>query len=153
MKRVENWENKFLRFIDKRMKLPMEWGKTDCFLFAVDCIQVITGIDCDHLQKDKKFRGRYQTSRGGYKILKNISGGGVSETFAMIAEELNLPILKNNNFSRRGDIALYNIKSEMGGIREVLGVVLGPFVLIQGKSGLLSFPISGATKIWSISKL
>ncbi len=150
MKRVANWDSKFLRFVNGRMKTPMQWGKTDCFLLAVDTIQLITGVDCNELKTDKKFRGKYRTSRGGYKVLKNMSGGGVAEAFSMIAKELNLPVLKNNNFSRRGDIALYNIKSEMGGVRDVLGIVVGPVVLIQGKAGLLDFPISGAKTIWAI---
>jgi len=150
MKRVLNWESKFLRFLDSRMRTPMQWGKTDCFLLAVDCIQVLTGVDCNELKTDKKFRGKYWTSRGGYRVLKNMSGGGVSEAFSMIVKELNLPVLKNNNFARRGDIALYNIETEIGGSRDVLGVVLGPVVLIQGKDGLIDFPISGAKTVWAI---
>ncbi len=150
MNRKDNWETKFFEFINERMKGPLIWGKSDCFLFAIDNIQILTGIDCDKLQADKSFRGKYRTSRGAYKLMEKLSGGGVLETFNLVVEELKLQEIKNNLFGKRGDIALYISKAEIGGNREMLGVVLNHSVLIQGKHGLIEMPLTGACKIWAI---
>jgi len=127
----------------------MEWGKTDCFLLAVDSLQAITGVDCDQLDAKKPFRGKYRTMRSAYRILKRYSGGGVAQTFQLIAYRLGLAEI-NYPFASRGDIALLNVETEIGGVREVLGVVTGKNIAVQGKSGLLNMRIDQAKKTWKV---
>lgn len=127
----------------------MEWGKTDCFLLAVDALEVLTGVDCDQLDPKKRFRGKYKTMRSAYRILKRHSGGGVAHTFQLIADRLGLAAT-NYPFASRGDIALLNIETEIGGVREVMGVVTGKNIAAQGKSGLINLRLNLAKKIWKV---
>ena len=127
----------------------MEWGKTDCFLLAVDSLQVITGVDCDQLDPKKPFRGKYRTMRQAYRILKRYSGDGVAKTFQIYADFLGLPCV-SYQFGQRGDIALLNVETEIGGVREVVGVVTGRNIAVQGKSGLLNVQLNQAKKIWKV---
>lgn len=149
MKRVDNWESKLFDFLKNRSPLPMEWGKTDCFLLAVDALEVLTGVDCDKLDVKKRFRGKYKTTRQAYRILTKHSGGGVAQTFQMIASRLRLPVVPYS-FAGRGDIALLNIETEIGGVREVIGVVTGKNIIVQGKLGLINLRLNLAKKIWKV---
>jgi len=149
MKRSDNWESKLFSFLKNRSTLPMEWGKTDCFLLAVDSLQVITGVDCDQLDPKNPFRGKYRTMRSAYRILKRYPGRDVSGMFQFFANILRLPVV-SYAFAGRGDIALLNVESEIGGVREVIGVVTGRDIAVQGKSGLLNVQLNQAKKVWKV---
>lgn len=127
----------------------MEWGKTDCFLLAVDALQVLTGVDCDKIDAKKQFRGKYKTMRQAYRLLKRYSGGGLAQTFQMYANLLGIPIV-SPSFAGRGDLALLDIATETGGMREAMGVVTGQNIIAQGKSGLISVPLNQAIKTWKV---
>jgi len=127
----------------------MEWGKTDCFLLAVDALEVLTGVDCDKLDAKKQFRGKYHTMRQAYRLLKRYSGSGVAETFQVYASLLRLSVV-SYGFAGRGDIALLNVETEIGGVREVIGVVTGKNIIVQGKLGLINLRLNLAKKIWKV---
>ena len=65
--RKEGWEsalNKHLETVG-----PFEWGTNDCCMFAVGCVEAITGVDYG-----KPYRG-YKTKIGAARRLSD--GGGV----------------------------------------------------------------------------
>jgi len=149
MKRVENWERKLTDFIDSRLNVRMEWGKTDCFLLIFDSVQVITGFDPDEIHPDKPFRGRYHTARQAYNLLKKYSGGGMEETCDMIAEKMNMG-KKQKNFAGRGDVVLLHLETAIGGMRDIMGICLGHVVAVQGINGIIFVDKKEIKKAWSL---
>lgn len=41
--RVDDWPSRFFEIIEARQKMPFEWGKNDCVMFAAACIAAMTG--------------------------------------------------------------------------------------------------------------
>jgi hypothetical protein len=146
MKRVENWKSKLFNFIKSRQNTPMEWGKSDCFLLAFDASKIITGVEPDF---GKPFRGRYRTAGGAYRLLKKYAGDGLLKTCDVVAEKLNIQE-KPVNYAQTGDIALFESESVIGGVREIMGVVLGSVSALQGKDGLVFKNTNEAKKVWKI---
>ena len=149
MRRVDNWESKLDNFIEARRNIGMEWGTSDCFLLVFDMAQVITGLEHDDVNPDKPFRGKYRTPRQGYNLLKKYSGGGLAETCDMIAKQLGM-IEKQVRFASRGDVAMLHVETLIGGVRDVMGIVMGDVVVAQGKDGLLFIDRKEIKRAWSL---
>jgi hypothetical protein len=148
MKRVQNWELKLHSFIERRKNTPMTWGKSDCASFAVDAVKEI--IENPHsFNPMQSFKGRYRSPRGAYRLLKKYSGGGLLDTCRIILD-LEGFSLKSAKFAQRGDFALVEVDTVIGGIREVLGVVVDGKVVTQGKDGLVFVGLDKARAVWAI---
>ena len=159
MKRADNWEGKLYKLIESRRNKKMVWGKTDCFTLVFDAVKVITeenigasdliGVKTESYVPDKPFAGEYKTARQAYGLLKKNSGKGLKETWEIIAERLGMPE-KQVAYAGRGDIAVVETETEMGGVREVMGVVVDGKIVAQGKDGIVFCEMGKVKKVWSI---
>lgn len=128
--RLENWEKKLNEHLDTIE--PFKWGTNDCCMFAVRCVEVMTGIDYG-----KKFRG-YKTSLGAQKHLDKY--GGVEG----IATEC-LGESKNPKLAKRGDVISHENDDAIA-----LGICVGSKIAAIGKDGVVFLPMKNAIKAWSI---
>ena len=159
MKRADNWEGKLYKFIESRRNKKLVWGSTDCFTLAFDAVKAITdenvgasdliGVDKESYIPDKPFVGRYKTPRQAFCLLKKFSGKGLTETWDIIAERLGM-VEKKVAYADRGDIAVVETETEMGGVREVMGVVVDGKIVAQGKNGIVFCEMGLVKKVWSI---
>ena len=112
MRRYADWPDKLINFITKRDRTPLEWGKSDCSLFACDAIREMTSVDVAEY-----FRDNYYTKDEAYSLLLAFSGGGLEETFDILCKEFDMPEIEIN-YVGRGDLVLCNVPTV---INEELG--------------------------------
>lgn len=43
--RLPTWQLSFEQFCAERRRMPFQWGRNDCALFAADCVLALTGRD------------------------------------------------------------------------------------------------------------
>lgn len=128
--RKEGWEsalNKHLETVG-----PFEWGTNDCCMFAVGCVEAITGVDYG-----KPYRG-YKTKIGAARRLSD--GNGVE---GIATECLGKP--KEPVKAKRGDVVMFDC-----GDGNALGVCLGVKIAAVSESGLMFVSMSKAIKAWSV---
>lgn len=101
-------------------------------MFAVGCVQVITGED-----HGKAYRG-YKTARGALSRLKEHDGVEVIAT-----KQLGAP--KPLKQAKRGDVVSFYAGEEIA-----LGLSLGDKIVGIGEDGLIFMPFSQGIKAWSV---
>lgn len=143
MKRLVHWERKLAEFHKVAFRRPFVWGQSDCCLTASDGVLAITGID-----PGARFRGAYCDMAGGYRAMRDFSGGGVAETIAALMAENHwpeVPVL----MARRGDVGL--VPSGLPGAQsEAAAICLGAHWATQGENGLINLPIKAGLRAWRI---
>lgn len=104
--RKENWAKELSSTLETWQNMPFIWGETDCFHFAMACINNMTGrtiaaeINCT-----------YSTFRGSLKQLKKeFQVNGLAEFASSLFA--HIPLVQ----ARRGDLVLY---------QGALGICLG----------------------------
>lgn len=143
MKRLVHWERKLAEFHKVAFRRPFVWGQSDCCLTASDGVLSITGIDLG-----VRFRGAYSDMAGGYRAMREFSGGGVAETIAALMSEHDCPE-ETVLMARRGDVGL--VPSGLPGIQsEAAAICLGPHWETQGENGLIKIPIKAGLRAWRI---
>ena len=149
MNKVENWERKFFDYSERQRDVPMEWGKSDCLLLSLGAIKVITNKHIEEILPNKKFTGKYKSYQGAYRLLKKYTGGGLGVGCEYIAGKMGMKEVPPA-FSGRGDLALLSLDTLIGGIKEIVGVVLGNNVAVQGKDGIVFVPRKEIKRAWKI---
>ncbi|WP_417624966.1 DUF6950 family protein [Paremcibacter congregatus] len=143
MTRLVHWESKLAEFHKVAFGRPFVWGQTDCCLTASDGVFAITGID-----PGARFRGAYSDMAGGYRAMREYSGGGVAETIAALMDENgwpDVPVLT----ARRGDVGL--VPSGLPGAQsEAAAICLGPRWATQGESGLVMLALKQGMRAWRV---
>lgn len=128
-----NWaialQNQITQFNEK----PFAWGTHDCFTFAADCVQAMTGED-----KMAKYRGGYKTELGANKKLKRM--GGVEAAISSVLGEPIDPV-----FAKRGDVVYFN-----GLLGDTAGICVGSKIAAPATAGVGFIPMSQAVKAWSV---
>lgn len=136
LKRLADWPDHLARVIDGARNTPFTWGQNDCCLFAMDCVEAITGTDIA-----QPYRG-YNTMREGVVLLKRCGGvTGIAETEA---KNYNIPEIKPLTM-QRGDVVLFDI-----GRGDTLGICGGQYIFAPGEDGLIGFPLEQAQRAWRI---
>ena len=128
--RLENWQsllNAHLRTIG-----PFEWGTNDCCMFAVGCVQVITGVD-----HGKEYRG-YKTALGASRRIEKAGGIDAIATAALGAPK---PLKQ----AQRGDVVLFK-----NGEDTALGISVGDKIAAVGEKGIIFLPFSEGLQAWSV---
>lgn len=128
--RIDGWEKRLDTIIQSNQ--PFEWGANDCCMFAVRCVEAITGVD-----HGKKYRG-YKTAVGAAKRLEK--HGGVD---GIATKCLGEP--KSVKLAKRGDVIMIN-----SGDGYALGVCIGSKIAAVSKGGLTFIPMSQALKAWGV---
>ena len=128
--RVENWQSK----LNKHLQTvgSFAWGTNDCCMFAVGCVQVMTGVD-----HGKAYKG-YKSARGALNRLNDY--GGV-EGIATIQLGAPKPVKQ----AKRGDVVSFKAGEEIA-----LGISVGDKIVGIGEHGLLFMPFSEGVNAWSV---
>lgn len=146
MSRYFDWPNRLISFITERDSTPLQWGKSDCTLFAADAIQAINGSDPAHF-----FRGKYATRKQAFVILKKFAGGGLEEAAEMIGKDMGYPEI-HPSFANSGDVALIdveNVDPKATGL--TMAIMANPTTAIaQGKTGLVYVHSAKLERAWNI---
>jgi len=129
--RIDGWEKRLDAIITANE--PFTWGTNDCCMFAVRCVEAITGVD-----HGKKYRG-YKTRVGAMKRLAKY--GGVE---GIATECLGDP--KSIKLAKRGDVVLHDISDD--GLS--LGVCLGDKIATVNDDGVVYMPLSDGIKAWGV---
>lgn len=143
--KIQSWPEDLNAFIDTRRRVPFEWGRQDCALFAADWILVATGTD-----PALKYRNRYKTAQGAARVLKHAS------LHQLFTEACGTPIWAA--LGQRGDIALLHtdvdgkvVETDVTDGRETVGVIIGTMVACPGKDGLVFAPLAAALNAWRVT--
>jgi len=110
-------------------------------MFAVGCIQVVTGKDTAAF-----FRGKYADEQTAYSLIRQFAGGGLVEMVEKATAEFGFAEV-GKNFAQRADLVLYNNDGH-----DTLGVMdfSGRFVMIAGKAGVIKLPPENIKRAWRI---
>lgn len=136
IKRLSDWPERLAGKINASRNQPFVWGENDCCLFAMDCVNAITGVDLA-----KPYRG-YSTQIQALRMLNK--NGGVAGIADVVAEKYNIPEIQPLK-AQRGDVCLFDI-----GRGDTLGIVAGEHIFAPGADGLIGFPILQAVRTWRI---
>lgn len=135
--RVANWRGKFSDEADKIRTQPFIWGEHDCWVGLVgNLTKALTGED-----KAERFRGRYQTASGAYRVMKEEGFDNLGDLVASLLPEIQ------PSQTQIGDIAAIPDESGLG---YVLGIVNGERILILMENGLGTVDLSEATRAFKV---
>jgi len=146
MKRYIDWPDRLLDFISKRDRTGLSWGESDCCLFACDAIQAMNGSDPGYW-----FRGKYNTRKEAFKLLKRFGGGGLTETTERIMGEMHYPEIKSIK-ANSGDMVLIDVENVHPDAHGLTAAIMAcPNVAIaQGKETLVYINNPDIKRAWAI---
>ena len=137
--RFEFWEKRLNAVVDQYSRMPFEWGRRDCVLFAADAAWCLT-------QKDPAapWRRTYHDEAGAAVIL--FSFGGLEALVEKTMAAAGTPVQRiEPAFGQRGDPCLFD-----GPRGPSLGVILGKEFAAKNTEGLARLPIAEARIAWAI---
>ncbi len=122
--RRPDWKLQLIHFMGDAARTPFQPGVHDCALFAAGAVFAMTDVDFA-----ADFRGKYQTLKGGLKLLQKAGYADHVALAARLFEEI-APAL-----AAPGDLAV--VPDVQG---EALGIVQGPgiYVLTPDQLGMVS---------------
>ena len=133
MMRLENWESRLSRVIERHYASPLVYGETDCFTFPADAVEAVTG---ERIFADS--RG-YTTETGAARMLRRKGFETLADAFGSLFEEIP-PALAG-----RGDLGIVDRDGEAtGGVFTALGF------LVRGDAGLVAMPRSQAAQAFRV---
>lgn len=94
IRRFHDWPTRMAEALLVEEKVPFAWGESDCSMFAANVIKAIRGDDIF-----ERYRGRYKTERGAYRIAK----GHPENVVEKIIEDHPLQPI-NPDRAQRGDL-------------------------------------------------
>lgn len=131
MTRLDDWEVRLNDFIEAHQGVEFEWGKTDCGMFAMACVEAVTG---------ERIGPAYKSQAGAGRAL-NRNGGSIEA----LVDKL-LPAREAPAFAQRGDIILTD--------EDNLAVCMGKFAYVVGEDdeghGLLRVLMHQWKKAWRV---
>lgn len=139
--RLIDWEFRLNKLIRDSRERSFEWGVFDCFTFAADAVEALTGVNYFD-----KMNLEYSSQRGAAEHLIKLGGVEAAVTAALDGLQPGLA-----SYGQRGDIVLMS----QDGITGRLGVIygghaLGPRATDDGHTGLKTSPIPMGGKAWLI---
>lgn len=135
MKRYSFWRTALADYVQLASTEPFQWGRHDCALFAAGAVQVMTGEDFA-----ADYRGKYQTLRGGLRLLKKAGLANHAEMAASLFEEVH------PSQAMVGDVAAVE---EDGAI--ALGIVQGELIyVLRPDAGIATVPLLRATRAFRV---
>ena len=137
--RHPQWETRLYEAIESAQKKPFQWGLFDCFTFAADCVEAVTGVD-----PMKGLRGTYESPKEAYEILNELGGPETAITAHLKAIGYG-PCRATH--AKRGDIIILAQQS----FKARMGIVSGSRALCPFElGGLAGLPIPQGANAWSI---
>lgn len=147
--RIEGWEGALLRAIEARRQARFAWGRFDCCLFAADVLLAITGVDAF-----ARFRGRYRSSGGARRVMKQAGYGDLLEAASDVLGDLGFGEVAPLS-ARRGDIVAIALSEGNagadGGFSHALGVAMaGDCLAPMHRIGLARRPLTHVERAWAV---
>lgn len=144
LQRVGDWPRRLIDYLSEVEDKDFEYGTHDCFLFAVDCIKVMTEVDIG-----VDWRGTYTTELGAVKsvIKEQNKDWNLIDFWSWLMRQYGCHEVKIN-FAHRGDpVFIDDTGGNLG-----LGIIdpgsIG--VLGVGKAGLVKIKKKNILQSWSI---
>jgi len=146
MRRYEDWPDRLVCFLADRDRTPLKWGESDCSLFACDAINAMNGSDPGHW-----FRDKYTTKRQAFRLLKQFSGGGLTETTERVMKEMSYPEIQPEK-ANSGDLVLIDVENVHPDAFGLTAAIMAcPEVAIaQGKDNLVYVEDPDIRRAWAI---
>lgn len=113
MTRREDWPERLLNEIEVHSGLSMDWGVSDCFVFPMDCVKAMTGVDP---WADVR---TYNSELGAAKLMRERGFENVGDAFA--AKFTEIP----PSLAQRGDIGVIEAEAGVCGVVFVGSDVVG----------------------------
>ena len=117
IKRYSDWPERLAKFIANTRQKPFVWGENDCCLFAMDCVEAITGHDLAEPYRGYRVRSKHyfeQVWRCGWN--RRCRGRQIQHS--------EIPPLT----AQRGDVYLFDI-----GRGDTLGIRAGEHIFAPGR--------------------
>lgn len=132
--RLEGWETRLFEAVAPHLSAPFAYGKSDCFMLAMDALQAVTGADPygDH-------RGAYSTAPGAAKQLARRGFTTLEDAMDALCSRVA------PSMAQRGDIA--SLLSSDG---PALAVVVGGSLVSKGEAGVIIHPLWVAMNAWRV---
>lgn len=130
MTRLPDWQRRLQALVSARLRAPFVWGGNDCFIFALDAVEAVTGEPCGAQYRT------YKTEQGAARVIKR--HGGMAAGGDLCFGERISPTQ-----ARVGDIGLV-VNME----RECFAVCGGSHWMATGLHGLKVLPIGAAAVAW-----
>jgi hypothetical protein len=133
-RRHTDWKTRLVDYLGRVAPLPFTYGQHDCALFTMGAIEAMTGMD-----PGAPFRGRYETLRGGIRVVRR---AGFRDHVAIIAglfDEIG-PV-----FAQAGDVAVVD-----GLDGPALGIVQGEFIYALSPDRLDLLPLLSARRAFRV---
>lgn len=132
--KVADWDQKLIEFVESKRQEPFEWGKNDCFLFAMDCVAMLRGEDVA-----AEIRG-YDSALSAAKLQKKVKSiDWIDERFVRY---------DHVNLIQRGSIVCYMHETHTP--PEALGICVGAEFVAPGKDGIEFLPMSQVVIGWRV---
>jgi hypothetical protein len=134
MTRRQDWPERLAEYVEARIDSPFAWGTNDCVTFAMDAVQLMTGVD-----PIASIRGTWDSPLAAVQAMEPFGGTARGVVTAFMGESID------PRTARRGDVVLV----ENGG-REVTAVCIGSHAAGPGVEGLLMVPMVDAIAAWEV---
>ena len=138
--RLDDGMERLHALIDSARHRQFEWGIFDCFTFAADAVEAITGVD-----PMAELRGTYDDQRSATELL--IKHGGVETAVSDILGRR----AGTAEYAQRGDIVLMGqspVTMRLGVVYS--GFAMGPRTNGDGFAGLARTSFAYTAKAWLI---
>jgi hypothetical protein len=136
LERLAGWESRLAAVVDAARPRAYQLGAHDCFRFACQAVEALTGVDLY-----APWAGQYRTKRQALRLLARY-GGDFTGSFSRLFGSAPGPIAK----ARRGDIAEF---VDAAG-EQHLGLVYGAVVIVLREQGLDAVRRSSCAHAWRI---
>lgn len=133
MPRREDWPERLIAEIERHSHMPFEHGTSDCFIFPMDCVEVMTGEDPWAGQRG------YRTEKGAAGKLRRHAFYNVGDAFAAKFSEIP-PAM-----AQRGDIGVVDSDKGPAGVVFMDNVVIG-----KGENGIQRQPRAMAKRAFRV---
>lgn len=134
--RVEGWERRLKLAVEKHIRLPAEYGVSDCLIIALDGIEAVTGEDP---YPRATFDRVYSTAQGALRCLKQAGFDTVGDVLRAKFPEV-APSL-----AQRGDVGLCEHDGQL-----VAGLFTQLGFMTRGTRAVVFLPASAVTKAFKV---
>lgn len=133
MERPHGWFERLRQTLEAHERCAFRWGEFDCCLFAARCVDAMTGTN-----HETQLRQAYCDEPSALRYIADAGG-----LVPAISRHLGQPTQPKSVST--GDVVAF----ESGG-QLVCGVVIGPFIVVAGKDGLVGNHLHKVRARWAI---
>ncbi len=134
MKRLPDWHNRLVVYLNQVARTAFNPGEMDCALFIAGAVEAMTGVDLA-----VEFRGRYTTVLGGLRVAKK---AGFADIPALVEGRF---AEVSPAFAQVGDIAILQADGEIA-----FGIIQGEKIYVRHPEGMALVPLRLAERVFKV---